>query len=160
MLRDASHSVGSFTAVHFMTCGITPSPAPFLYPDIGVLPHRNCAQGWLSHTAFAQHMGNTMTLLYLYLLIVSAITFAFYGYDKAQARSHRARVPEWLLLGLGAIGGSIGGFLGQRYFRHKTKKTAFLIPFWLIVVGQLYLIFAAPAPVQQKILSIILKIMN
>lgn len=101
-----------------------------------------------------------MTSILLYIAIVSAITFAFYGYDKAQARRHGSRIPEAMLLGLGAIGGSIGGFLGQRVFRHKTKKLSFLVPFWLIVAGQLYLLMAAPAPVQQKIASIILRIMN
>lgn len=101
-----------------------------------------------------------MTSILLYFVIVSAITFAFYGYDKAQARRHGSRIPEAMLLGLGLIGGSVGGFLGQRVFRHKTKKLSFLIPFWLIVAVQLYVLLAAPDSVQQKLAHIILKIMN
>lgn len=101
-----------------------------------------------------------MTSILLYFVIVSAVTFAFYGYDKAQARRHGSRIPEVMLLGLGALGGSIGGFLGQRVFRHKTKKISFLIPFWLIIVAQLYVLLVAPAHVSQRIEHIILRIMN
>ena len=74
----------------------------------------------------------------VYTGIISSITFAFYGYDKMQARNLEWRVRETTLHFLGLIGGWPGALLGQHYFQHKTRKTAFQIPFWAIVVGWQY----------------------
>jgi uncharacterized membrane protein YsdA (DUF1294 family) len=35
---------------------------------------------------------------------------------------------------LAFLGGWPGALLGQRQFRHKTKKVSFLIAFWVVVV--------------------------
>jgi uncharacterized membrane protein YsdA (DUF1294 family) len=70
-------------------------------------------------------------------IIMSGVTFVCYGIDKSRAGKGGRRIPERTLhlLELGA--GWPGAFAGQRVFRHKTKKTSFLILFWLI--GALHL---------------------
>jgi len=65
-----------------------------------------------------------MMLIY-YLLAVNVLTFIVYGVDKWKARSGRWRVPETTLLGLAALGGSVGAWLAMQLFRHKTQKKKF-----------------------------------
>ena len=65
-----------------------------------------------------------MMLLY-YLLAINVLTFAVYGVDKWKARQGRWRVPETTLLGLAALGGSVGAWLAMQLFRHKTQHKKF-----------------------------------
>ncbi len=65
-----------------------------------------------------------MMLIY-YLLAVNVLTFIVYGVDKWKARRGRWRVPEASLLGLAALGGSVGAWLAMQLFRHKTQKKKF-----------------------------------
>ena len=71
----------------------------------------------------------------LYTGAVSAVTFLLYGYDKMQARNLEWRVKETTLHTLALLGGWPGALAGMHYFQHKTRKTAFQVPFWIIVVG-------------------------
>ena len=66
--------------------------------------------------------------------ILSCSSFALYGWDKRQAVLARRRVPEQTLHLFDLAGGWPGGLLGQKYFRHKTKKLSFQIRFWLTVL--------------------------
>lgn len=78
-----------------------------------------------------------------WFVAVNAVTFAYYGYDKGQARTDGApRVPEVVLHGLAAAGGTGGAYGGMRYFRHKTLKGPFRIVFWFVAVLQGLLIAA------------------
>jgi uncharacterized membrane protein YsdA (DUF1294 family) len=70
-----------------------------------------------------------------YTAVISGVTFLFYGYDKMQARNLNWRVKEVTLHTLGLLGGWPGALAGMHYFQHKTKKTAFQVPFWLIIAG-------------------------
>ncbi len=63
-------------------------------------------------------------------------TFGLYGLDKRRARRGTVRVPERTLLFFGFVGGSPGALLGQKLFRHKTRKRSFQIMFWVLVVLQ------------------------
>jgi uncharacterized membrane protein YsdA (DUF1294 family) len=74
-----------------------------------------------------------------WLVAVNVTAFGYYGYDKARAQSAESRVPELVLHGLTAAGGSVGAFAGMRVFRHKTIKGSFRILFWCIVVLQVAL---------------------
>lgn len=65
-----------------------------------------------------------MMLIY-YLLAVNVLTFIVYGVDKWKARRGRWRVPEAMLMGLAALGGSVGAWLAMQLFRHKTLKKKF-----------------------------------
>lgn len=78
-------------------------------------------------------------MLYL-ILILSIIEVILMGYDKHQAEIHAWRVPEKVLLGLGIAGGAIGGLIGMRVFRHKTKKAYFLVIFGIAAIVHLYLL--------------------
>jgi uncharacterized membrane protein YsdA (DUF1294 family) len=77
-----------------------------------------------------------VNILYSLLVGMSVITFVFYGYDKLQAIRNRSRVPELILHMLALLGGTLGAFIGQLAFRHKTKKLRFLIIFISIVLLQ------------------------
>jgi uncharacterized membrane protein YsdA (DUF1294 family) len=72
---------------------------------------------------------------FAYHLGISGVTFLFYGYDKMQARNLEWRVKEVTLHMLELLGGWPGALIGQHFFQHKTRKTAFQIPFWMIVAG-------------------------
>lgn len=75
----------------------------------------------------------------IWLLAINIITVVTYRYDKNIAGSSRKRVPERGLLLLALIGGSPAAFIAMYLMRprHKTRKLAFLLPFWLIVIGQI-----------------------
>ena len=65
------------------------------------------------------------TLLILYLIIINVLTFLLYGIDKWKAKRARWRIPESVLLGMAAIGGSVGAWLGMRVWHHKTQHAKF-----------------------------------
>ncbi|WP_444677963.1 DUF1294 domain-containing protein [Halomonas sp. E19] len=67
-------------------------------------------------------------------MLLSMITFAMYGIDKAAAGKGRRRTPEATLLFAGLIGGWPGALIAQRLFRHKTRKQPFQAIFWCGVV--------------------------
>ncbi|MFO0929796.1 MAG: DUF1294 domain-containing protein [Gemmataceae bacterium] len=81
-------------------------------------------------------------LLAAYLITVTLVTFAYYGYDKWRARTGMSRVPEVVLHGLALAGGSIGAYAGMLVFRHKTVKAPFRLIFRITVVMQVLLIAA------------------
>ncbi|MFQ3787146.1 DUF1294 domain-containing protein [Halomonas sp. A29] len=70
-----------------------------------------------------------LQLLAAYALL-SVITFAMYGIDKAAAGKSRRRISEATLLFAGLIGGWPGALVAQRLFRHKTRKQPFQGLFW------------------------------
>lgn len=76
-----------------------------------------------------------------YLLIINIITFIIYGYDKYKAKKNKWRIPETNLLLIAAIGGSIGAWIGMRFWHHKTMHKKFKYGIPLILVLQLILIF-------------------
>lgn len=59
------------------------------------------------------------------------------GYDKNQARKNKRRIPENTLFFLEAIGGTIGLLTAMLFFKHKTKKSSFIIKFFAIVFIQI-----------------------
>jgi uncharacterized membrane protein YsdA (DUF1294 family) len=88
----------------------------------------------------------TVTLIRLYTIthsllpvawtcIASGVTFMFYGYDKMQARNMEWRVRETTLHTMAVVGGWPGALLGMHYFQHKTRKRAFQVVFWGIVLA-------------------------
>jgi uncharacterized membrane protein YsdA (DUF1294 family) len=81
-------------------------------------------------------------LLAAWLVAINLVTFGYYGFDKARARTSARRVPETVLHGLVLLGGTLGAYSGMALFRHKTVKTSFRMVFWVIVVMQVLLIVA------------------
>ena len=75
------------------------------------------------------------TAIYLSIVLVMSLAcFVAYGWDKGLAANGSRRVPEQTLHTLALLGGWPGALVGQRYFRHKTRKLSFLIVFWCVVV--------------------------
>lgn len=78
-----------------------------------------------------------------YLAIINAVAIAAYGWDKLCAIRKWWRVPELMLLGLAAIGGSVGALVVMKLFHHKTLHLKFKYGVPLIlalqVAGLVYL---------------------
>ena len=72
----------------------------------------------------------------IYLIIMNVVTFAAFGIDKRKAVEGRRRIPIVTLLMFSIMGGSIGGLLAMYLFRHKTKKSYFVIGMPMILVMQ------------------------
>lgn len=81
-----------------------------------------------------------MKVILLYLLIMNAAGFLVMTADKLFAKSGAWRVPERNLLGIAAIGGSIGVWLAMYTVRHKTRKPKFFIGVPAILAAQIGLV--------------------
>ena len=68
-----------------------------------------------------------MVILIFYLLTVNALALILMLSDKLKARKKLWRIPEAALLGVAAIGGSLGALIGMQLFRHKTRHPKFSI---------------------------------
>jgi uncharacterized membrane protein YsdA (DUF1294 family) len=91
--------------------------------------------GGLGEKSFnAEHIP---TIIMVHLVSINIATFLLYGLDKRRAKYGGWRVPEATLHMFGLIGGTIGAMVGQKYFRHKTKKKAFKILFWVFFIIQI-----------------------
>ena len=78
-----------------------------------------------------------MNLLCTYLLLINAVGFLLMLIDKQKARKNRWRIPESTLMGIAALGGSIGSLLGMQLFRHKTRHPKFTLGIPLILAVHL-----------------------
>lgn len=77
------------------------------------------------------------SIILLYLAAINVAGFLAFAWDKYCASRDRWRVPESTLLGLAAVGGSIGAIVASRQLRHKTQKQPFKTILYAIVVLQL-----------------------
>jgi uncharacterized membrane protein YsdA (DUF1294 family) len=75
-----------------------------------------------------------------YALIINAVTYLLFGFDKRAAERGDSRIPEKTLLMASALGGSIGAVMAQRWFRHKTQKQPFKALLYGIIAAQIALI--------------------
>jgi uncharacterized membrane protein YsdA (DUF1294 family)/cold shock CspA family protein len=64
----------------------------------------------------------------------STITYGVYARDKKAAQNAGQRVPESTLHLMSLVGGWPGALIAQVLLRHKTRKTSFLIGYWLTVI--------------------------
>ena len=62
------------------------------------------------------------------------ILFFMMGIDKRKARNGRYRISEKSLFVMALLGGALGGWLGMRVFRHKTRHWYFRLFFPLITL--------------------------
>ena len=74
--------------------------------------------------------------LLVYLVIINLITFLAFAYDKYRAKNDGWRVKNFFLLGLSFLGGSLGGLLGMKFLRHKSKKSYYRLGLPLMVLLQ------------------------
>jgi uncharacterized membrane protein YsdA (DUF1294 family) len=61
-----------------------------------------------------------------YVVVVNAVGFVIFAWDKRQAKEKRWRVAEIELLLVALLGGTPAAFLACRVFRHKTRKPNFM----------------------------------
>jgi len=80
-----------------------------------------------------------MKVILIYLLIMNAAGFLVMTIDKLYAKKNLWRIPERTLLGLAAIGGSIGVWAAMYTVRHKTKHMKFVIGVPVILTLQILL---------------------
>lgn len=73
----------------------------------------------------------------VYLLAINLITFLAMYIDKKRAKWGKWRTKESTLFTLVLLGGGIGGIAGMKVFKHKTKKTRFVIGFPSILITEI-----------------------
>lgn len=78
-------------------------------------------------------------LVLLYLIIINAAAMLLMLIDKLKAKLDAWRIPEATLMGVAAIGGSVGALLGMYLFRHKTRHAKFTIGIPMILALQIVL---------------------
>lgn len=84
--------------------------------------------------------GAALDFLLSWLISITLVTFAAFGFDKGIAKANRARIPESVLLALTFAGGTVGALLGRYMFNHKTSKKSFRAKFWVVVLIQVLVI--------------------
>lgn len=72
----------------------------------------------------------------LYLLAVNLAAFVLMGADKRRVRRGAWRISEKALFLPAALGGALGGVLGMKVFRHKTRHWYFRFGFPLLLAAQ------------------------
>lgn len=77
----------------------------------------------------------------IYLSLINALSFLLMLADKQRAKKHRWRIPEAVLLGAAALGGSVGALFGMWLFHHKTRKAKFFITIPLLLAAQCALLY-------------------
>lgn len=80
--------------------------------------------------------------LYLlaYIVVINIVTFLAFAYDKYRAKKGGWRIKNIFLLGLSFFGGSLGGLLGMKLIRHKSKKSYYRIGLPLMVLMQVLIL--------------------
>lgn len=68
-------------------------------------------------------------------VIMSAVAFIIFGYDKLMAKKGGWRIPERVLLTLAVILGGPGAYIGMKVFHHKTlhKKFTLTVPVFAVI---------------------------
>jgi len=80
-------------------------------------------------------------ILISYLIIINIVTFFTFLIDKIKSTRNSWRISEKCLWGLCLFGGSLGGLLSMKLFRHKTKKISFQAILVIIIAIQIGLVF-------------------
>lgn len=88
-------------------------------------------------------MSQPLRLLLIWMGVLSALAFVLYGWDKAEAKRRRRRVPEVALLSCALLGGSAGALLAMAMFRHKIRKPPFRYGVPLILAAHAALLLYA-----------------
>ena len=62
-----------------------------------------------------------LTVVYWYLFLLNILTFALFGLEKRFQDGGASRIPEWFLLVLAVLGGSMGAFFAIYIFTYKKE---------------------------------------
>lgn len=82
-----------------------------------------------------------LLFLVFHLISINLTTFMAYGVDKKAAINKDWRIPEKDLHMLEFLGGWIGAYIGQKFFRHKTAKKSFQATYKLMIILEFAVIF-------------------
>lgn len=82
-------------------------------------------------------MSQLFEIYLIFLISMSFILFCMMWSDKRRAQKRKFRISEKTLFIFAALGGAMGGILGMRTFRHKTKHWYFVVGFWALALLQL-----------------------
>jgi uncharacterized membrane protein YsdA (DUF1294 family) len=115
-------------------------PPPSLSPDDeGFVEAYRAWSFWIALWAGAWIGGAAITsleaesllgrLLGWSVVAASGASIVLYGIDKFAAVGKKRRLPEATLHLVALLGGWPGAAIGQRLFRHKTRKASFLLKF-------------------------------
>ena len=80
--------------------------------------------------------------LVIYFFIINLFAIFLMKYDKVKAINNQYRVNEKTLFLIALILGGIGIYIGMYLFRHKTKKTRFVIGFPAILIFEVLVVIA------------------
>lgn len=94
-----------------------------------------------------------MKIYLIFAAILCIITFVLYGVDKKKAQDHQWRISERSLLLFGLLGGALGGLLGMKVFRHKTKHWYFWVVNVLGIVINVLVILMCMGVIQFTFMS-------
>ena len=76
----------------------------------------------------------------------SLFTIWFYKVDKQQAEKQLRRIPEFSLHFWELFCGWPGALYAQRKYRHKWKKTSFMVVFWVCVILNVTVVLGVAFP--------------
>ncbi len=80
-----------------------------------------------------------LRILAVYIIIINTAAYIMYGADKRRAEKNKWRLSEKSLFAVCLLGGTVGGMLGMKVFRHKTKHLKFKIGLPALFILQLCL---------------------
>ena len=80
-----------------------------------------------------------MKYVMYYLVGMNILTFLIFGLDKYKAVHKMYRIRISTLLGLSALGGAIGGWVGMNVFHHKTRVWYFKWGMPILMIVQAFL---------------------
>ena len=74
------------------------------------------------------------------LIVMNVVSFALMGIDKRRAQRGAWRISEKALFMTTACFGGLGGVLGMKLFRHKTKHWYFRVFFPAMLAAQIVIL--------------------
>lgn len=90
-------------------------------------------------------MNSTVTLAVIAVyIVINAIVFAMYAWDKYKAKNDKWRTKESTLL-VGALFGPWGAAIGMKVAHHKTQKTKFKLVYVFLVIHVIVIAYLAYA---------------
>jgi uncharacterized membrane protein YsdA (DUF1294 family)/cold shock CspA family protein len=126
------------TRVRILRGDTSPAPAPAAVPRpverLGPkLDWRMPMAGLLALLlAIGTFQGAVPPLVAMAYCVMSGLSMLAYRLDKEFAARQQWRLSEEIMQGLDLLLGIIGGLLGQAVYRHKTRKSAYLVSTLLI----------------------------
>ena len=75
-----------------------------------------------------------MFIMMIHLVIINIIAFILYRTDKRRADKGEYRIPNYILLGVAFVGGTVGALIAIYSYRHKTQKDYYTVGVPLMMV--------------------------